>query len=195
MNTDASKKALQMMYDWVYKYHIAPPPAGFSEWDAFVANKVAILPNGTWFRNFLVEQHPDIHWAVWPAVQWGDKPAAWMNGHIMFTATTESGDKLKAVQRYMEWVSNHGVDWAASGMVPARQSQVKALDLKTYPSNITIGNSLVKIGQYDPANSNELELITTLDIELSAMLANQETPAQAADNLQKRMQAAIDQGN
>lgn len=191
VNSEAGITALQQSVDLVYKYHVSAPPAGFDSWQSFSGGTVAVLPTGTWFRNFAVDQ-TDIDWAAWPNVQFGSEPAAWFGAHTFMVPVNAEGEKLEAVRTLIEWVSNHQVDWAASGQVPARISAQEALDAETYPSNIVLGQSFGEYGILDIQSTAVQELYAALDPELDAALNNLKTPEQALNDAAARMQAILD---
>jgi len=191
VNSKAGVAALQQLQDLVYKYHVSPPEAGFDTWAAFGAGSVAVLPTGSWFRNFAADQK-DIDSAAWPQFQFGDKPATWFGAHTWMVPATEDGEKLKAVQTLIQWVSENQKGWAASGQVPARLSVQKSLDPKDYPSNILLGQGFSKYGVLDYQSVAIQEMYAALDPELSAALNNQKTAQQALDDAAARMQQVLD---
>jgi len=194
INSEAGVDALQKMYDLIYTYHVAPPPAGFDSWQGFSTGAVAALPTGTWFRNFAEEQ-TDINSAVWSVWPVGKERATWFGAHVFMVPATASGEKLEAAKKLIEWVADHQVDWAASGQVPARISAQAALDADTYPSNIYLGADFQKFGHMEVVSPVLLELQSAIDPELSAALNGQKTPKQALDDAAARMQLVLDRAN
>jgi multiple sugar transport system substrate-binding protein len=192
INNEAGVQALQTIMDWIYTYHIAAPESNVAGWDAFVDGRIGMIANGTWFRNFLVENNPDVNWQVWPAIQWGPEVATTMDAHVLFMPSTLEGERLEATQRFVTWISDHGVDWAASGMVPARQSQVAELDEENYPSNIIIGNSIVEAGQAPPQSEYFLEIQDAWEPEVNAALNGQKTAEEALNTAAQLIQETLD---
>lgn len=191
VNSEAGVKALQQFVDLVYKYNVSPPEAGFDTWQGFSAGAVAVLPTGSWFRNFAVDQ-TDIDGAAWPNFQFGENPATWFGIHNWMLPVGLEGEKLAAVERLIRWVSDNQVAWAASGQVPARLSAQAALDPENYPSNIILGESFSAYGVLDIQNVAVQEMYAALDPELSAALNNQKSAQQALDDAAARMQQVLD---
>lgn len=191
LNSPEGVAALQQLIDLVYTYHVSPPAAGFDTWAGFAAGNVAVIPTGTWFRNFAVLQ-TDIDWAAWPQYQFGDQKATWFGMHTFMVPATLEGEKLDAVETLLQWVSDHQVDWAASGQVPARLSAQAALDAETYPTNILLGQTFTEYGYLEPQSVAMLELRAAIEPELSAALNGQKTAQQALDDAAARMQQALD---
>lgn len=192
VNSEAGMKALQQTYDLVYKYHVSPPPAGFDTWQGFGAGTVAVLPTGTWYRNQSLLQ-TDINSMAWPNWQWGPNKATWFGIHtFMVPAGLEDPVKLDAVLRMIRWVSEHQVDWAASGQVPARLSAQAALDPENYPSNILLGKTFSEYGIQDPRTTVTQELLSLLDAGLQEALNNIKPLDQALNDAAALMQEALD---
>jgi ABC-type glycerol-3-phosphate transport system substrate-binding protein len=191
VNSEAGVTALQQEIDLVYKYHVSPPSAGFDTWQGFGAGTLAVLPTGTWFRNQAL-LFTDIKSTSWPNWQFGPNKATWFGAHTFMISANEEGEKLDAVLKMIQWVSEHQVDWAASGQVPARLSAQAALDPANYPSNIQLGQSFGEYGIQDPQTTVTQELLTYLDAELSNALNGIKDAKTSLDDAAKRMQEALD---
>lgn len=191
VNSEAGITALQKEIDLVYKYHVSPPSAGFDTWQGFGAGTVAVLPTGTWYRNQSLLQ-TDINSMAWPNWQFGPQKATWFGAHTFMIPADLKGEKLDAVLKMIQWVSEHQVDWAASGQVPARLSAQAALDPVNYPSNILLGQNFAEYGVQDPQTTVTQELLTYLDAELSNALNGIKDAKTALDDAAERMQEALD---
>jgi ABC-type glycerol-3-phosphate transport system substrate-binding protein len=191
VNSEAGIAALQQTYDLIYTHHVSAPPAGFDSWQSFAGGTVAVLPTGTWFRNFATDS-AEFNWAAWPNVQFGPEPAAWFGAHTWMVPLNLEGEKLDAVQTLIQWVSENQVAWAASGQVPARISAQAALDPVNYPTNIILGQSFTDYGILDYPSTAIQEMYAALDPELDAALNNLKTPEQALNDAAERMQQVLD---
>lgn len=194
VNSEAGVKALQQWVDLALKYHVAATPGGYPTWNAFAAGTVAIIPTGTWFRNY-AETLTDIDSSAWPTVTFGDTKAAYMGIHTWMVPGSLEGEKLTAVQTLIQWMSDNQVQWAASGQVPARLSAQAALDPVNYPSNILLGKSLAEYGILDWSTTAMTDMFAAIDPELSAALNGQKTAKQALDDAAARMQQALDRAS
>jgi ABC-type glycerol-3-phosphate transport system substrate-binding protein len=191
INSEEGKAALQQMYDLIYKYHVAPAPAGFDSWQSWAGGTVAIVPTGTWFRNF-AEDQTDIQGQALPNFQFGAQPATWFGAHVFMIPASLEGEKLAAVEKMIKWVTDNQIMWAASGQVPARVSVQEELDPENYASNIVIGKTFQEYGHMEIRNKAILELQTAIDPELSAALNNEKTIDQALADAAERMQQVLD---
>lgn len=195
INSDAGHSALQFMVDMIQKYHIAPDPSKMNGPNAFLAGIVAMMPSGTWARGPLVDLHPEISWVAWPMIQVGPKPATWMDGHVLFISPTLEGDKLKAAETFVVWMSNNNALWAPSGHVPARISAQAVLDPQKYSSNVVFGKGFQTSGVFEPALPNVIEIQNAYAPEVSAALNGQKTVDQALNDANARIQQILDRGN
>jgi ABC-type glycerol-3-phosphate transport system substrate-binding protein len=191
VNSDAGVNALQQWVDLVSKYHVAAAPGGYNSWTAFAAGGLAIVPTGTWFRNYAATL-TDIDSAAWPTVTFGETKATYMGIHTFMLPVNTQGEKLAAAQTLIQWMSEHQVEWAASGQVPARLSVQAALDPVNYPSNIIIGKTMAEYGILDWPTTAMTDMFTAIDPELSAALNGQKSAKQALDDAASRMQQALD---
>jgi ABC-type glycerol-3-phosphate transport system substrate-binding protein len=191
VNSAAGITALQKQVDLVYKYHVSAPQSGFDSWQAFGAGALAVLPTGTWYRNQSLLQ-TDINSTAWPNWQFGPHKATWFGAHTFMVPASLKGEKLAAVEKMIQWVSNHEIDWAASGQVPARLSVQAQLDPVNYYSNILLGKTFTEYGVIDPKTPAYQEMQAYMLQELSAALNGMKTPEQALNDMAKLMQEALD---
>jgi ABC-type glycerol-3-phosphate transport system substrate-binding protein len=191
VNSEAGITALQQTYDLVYRYHVSPPPAGFDTWQSFAGGTLAVIPTGTWFRNFAASS-ADFEWRAWPQVQFGPQPATWFGAHTFMVPAMLEGEKLEAVETLIRWISENQVTWASSGQVPARLSAQAALDPINYPSNILLGSTFSAYGILDYPSVAIQEMYAALDPELDAALNNLKTVEQALNDAADRMQQVLD---
>lgn len=191
VNSDAGIAALQQTVDLVYEHNVSPPPAGFDTWQGFASGSVAIIPTGTWFRNFAVDQ-TDINGMAWPQVQFGEQPATWFGIHAFMVPAISTPEKAEAVQTLLQWISANQGTWAGSGQVPALLSVQASLDAVNYPSNILLGQTFTEYGILDYTSTVTQEMYAALDPELDAALNNLKSVEDALNDAAERMQQVLD---
>lgn len=191
VNSPESVQALQDLVDLIYTYHVSAPQAGFDAWQSWAGGSVALVPTGTWFRNF-AEDQTDISGAAWPQWNLGPENATWFGAHTFMVPASLEGEKLAAVERMIQWVSENQVAWAASGQVPARLSAQAELDPENYPSNILLGQTFAEYGVMEPQHTALLEIQAAIDPELTAAMNGQKSAQQALDDANARVQAILD---
>ncbi|MDX2163427.1 MAG: ABC transporter substrate-binding protein [bacterium] len=191
IDTEAGRAALQAMYDLIYTHRVAPPPAGFDNWQSFAAGRIGIMPEGSWFRNFATIDNPQLNWTPWPMVPLGEEPAVWMSSHLFAVPVTTTGAQLEAVRRFVTWLSDNNIAWADSGQIPARLDAQAALAPETYPSNIQFAEAFNAHGVYDYPALGWPEMVARLDAELDAVLNGQKSVEQGLADAQQQMQEIL----
>ncbi|HEV7961994.1 MAG TPA: ABC transporter substrate-binding protein, partial [Actinoplanes sp.] len=90
---------------------------------ALKSGKNAFNVNGIWQINDL-KKSADLQWGVAPVPQIGGKKAVWANSHNFTIVQQRHADTNKAggAKVFINWLSQHSLDWAAGGQVPARKS-------------------------------------------------------------------------
>ena len=152
-----------------------------------------MIPEGTWFRNFLVLDNPEINWTPWGLPQWGsEQPAAWVSSHVIYMPSSLSGEKLEAAKRLIAYLSDQGLYWAQSGQVPARVSQQAELNPETYPSNIVIGQAFQDYGVPELPSAYSIELVQAFEPEIDAALNGLKSIDEALDDANDRIQSVLD---
>ncbi|MGA4670089.1 ABC transporter substrate-binding protein [Propionibacteriaceae bacterium Y1923] len=79
--------------------------------------------NGIWSLNTLAEK-TDLQWGVSRLPNIGGKNAAWAGSHqfVLPTQKTPDANKDQASRVFLNWISQHSLEWAKGGQVPARNS-------------------------------------------------------------------------
>ncbi|MFL5715818.1 MAG: twin-arginine translocation signal domain-containing protein [Chloroflexota bacterium] len=66
----------------------------------------------------------------------------WSGSHHMGITTTEmSADEKLGAQYFIAWISEHSLEWAKAGQIPARQSVVNSAEFKALPAVSAIAAS------------------------------------------------------
>ncbi len=103
-----------------------------SEIAAFKQGKNGMVMSGVWETNGYVDALKD-------KLGGGPIPkifgaGVWSDSHNLGITTTKmSDDELQAARYFIAWISEHSVDWAKAGQIPARQSVVNSDAFKQLP--------------------------------------------------------------
>lgn len=192
LDTPEAHKTLQFWYDLIYKYHVSPKPAGYDGWQSFANGKLAILPEGCWMYNFLVDNK--VPFGVWEYPQLGEKrPAVWTSGHVMYMPATESGANLAATKRLINYIAQNTAQWATAGMPPANLKVRASLKAAEVPIAVTYGASFKRQGQFDVGDVAISEIIDKgYAPELDSALNGLKTVDQALKDANKAVQDILD---
>ena len=121
LNEPKNVEALQWAADLILKDKLVPAPQDFDSWIGFRQGKVAIVFEGIYMLPDLVKQK-DLDYGAAPLPVLFDHPAAWANSHNLCLRADLSGDELAAGERFIKYLSDNSLDWAAGGQVPVRKS-------------------------------------------------------------------------
>jgi multiple sugar transport system substrate-binding protein len=103
-----------------------------SEIAAFKQGKNGMVMSGIWETNGYIDALKD-KLGAGPVPQIFGK-GVWSGSHNMGITTAQmSDDELKGAQYFIAWISEHSLDWAKAGQIPARQSVVNSAEFKALP--------------------------------------------------------------
>jgi multiple sugar transport system substrate-binding protein len=128
---DPGVKALTWFQDLVTKGYSASKIAQDADLIALENGKTAFNWNGIWTINTLNEKS-GLKWGVAPLPNIGGQKAAWANSHqfVLPTSRTPDQNKQVAARVFLNWISEHSLDWAKGGQVPARNSVRESPEFK-----------------------------------------------------------------
>jgi multiple sugar transport system substrate-binding protein len=112
-------EALQFCVDLIRKYKVAPPPENFDAWIGFRQGRVGMAFEGIYMLADLQKQK-DLDFGGAPVPTIGPHPAVWTGSHNLCLRSDLKGKQLSAAWRFVKFLSDHSVDWAAGGQIPAR---------------------------------------------------------------------------
>jgi multiple sugar transport system substrate-binding protein len=123
-NSDAGVTALTWMVDQIKKGYSPKNVALDTQYNAFKIGKNAITWDGIWQINDLKTTAPKLKWGIDFLPQIGSEAAVWANGHNFVLMSQRSADdnKMQAAKVFIDYISKQSIEWARSGMIPARNS-------------------------------------------------------------------------
>jgi len=122
-NSDAGVEALSWMVSLVKDGYSPKNVAQDAEYTAFQNGKNALHWNGIW-NIALFSELDDLNWGVAPLPEIGSQRGAWSNTHqfVMMTQQDPNPNKQAASKFFINWMSEHSLEWAKSAKIPARKS-------------------------------------------------------------------------
>jgi multiple sugar transport system substrate-binding protein len=120
-NSNEGIEALQLLYDFIYKYKIAPIDLyPYEEMTLFKNSKAAFYINGTWVLSEL-ENQQNLNFETAPLPVFGKYSAVWANSHnfVLFKNGNESEKKREEIKKFISYVLNNSLEWAKAGQIPA----------------------------------------------------------------------------
>jgi multiple sugar transport system substrate-binding protein len=121
--TFASSRNVEAL-DWIaglIREGLVPSPQDFDAWIGFRQGRVGIVFEGVYMLPDLVKQ-TDLDWAAAPVPLLGAQRAAWADSHSLVLRKDLDAAHLAAAKKFIKYLSDHSLDWAAGGQVPVRKS-------------------------------------------------------------------------
>jgi multiple sugar transport system substrate-binding protein len=181
INSPQNVEALQWCADLVLKEHLAPAPQDFDAWVGFLQGKVGIAFEGIYTLPDLRKQDGKLDYAAAPVPQLFKQPAAWANSHSLCFRADLSGPELEAAKRFVKFLSDHTLDWAAAGQVPVRKS-LRASERFQHMNEQREFAKEIPYAAYFPAVPFNFEYLTEYEYAIEKALRESETPQQALDS-------------
>lgn len=190
-NNEGSQAAVQFWVDAIYKEHIAPSPAGFNVSEAWVNNKVAMWPSGSWMFNF--HQQQKVRVALWPYPHVGpERGSTQMWSHTLAAPKNITPDTLEAVKKLIQYLSDHSSTWTEkAGMPCARISKREGLAEKVWTLPV-FEAQFKKEGVMEFGSPKFNEILGAAEPAWGSALSQEKTVKEALDTGAALIQKALD---
>ncbi|MFI5488094.1 ABC transporter substrate-binding protein [Micromonospora echinaurantiaca] len=181
-NSDQAVEACTWLVDLIKQGHSPANVGQDADYLAFKSGKNAFNWNGIWQINDL-KKSPEIQWGVAPLPQIGSKPAAWANSHNFTIVKQRANDanKVSAAKVFINWLSQHSLDWAKGGQVPARKTVRDSAEFKALTEVNALAPEL-EYAAFPPAAPGLGEVMTTFYNSFNEAALGKKSPKQALDD-------------
>ncbi|NRQ30281.1 ABC transporter substrate-binding protein [Nonomuraea sp. NN258] len=135
--------------------------------------------NGIWCINTL-NGIDGLEWGVAPLPQIGSKPAAWAGSHqfVVFKQRAADQNKLTAAKVFINWISNHSLEWAKAGQVPARKSIRDGAEFQALKEQAAIGAQIDDL-YFPPSVAGIGDATAAIDQAINAAILLKKSPKDA----------------
>lgn len=181
-NSDPAVEACTWLVNMI-KQGYSPSNVGQdADYLALKSGKNAFNWNGIWQINDLAKS-TDVQWGVAPLPKIGSQPAAWANSHNFTIVKQRSADanKIAGAKVFINWLSQHSLDWAKGGQVPARKAVRESAEFKALPQISALAPEL-EYAAFPPAVPGLGEVLTTFYTAFSEAALGKKSPKQALDD-------------
>lgn len=122
-NSEPAVEAVSWLTKLIADGHSPANVGQDADYLALKSGKNAFNVNGIWQVNDL-KKSPEVQWGVAAVPQIGAKKAVWANSHNFTIVQQKAADanKVAGAKVFINWLSQHSLDWAAGGQVPARNA-------------------------------------------------------------------------
>ena len=181
-NSDEAVTAVTWLTSMIGAGHSPANVGQDADYLAFKAGKNAFNWNGIWQINDL-KKSTDVQWGVAPLPQIGSTKGAWANSHN-FTITQQrktDNNKIAAAKVFINWLSQHSLDWAAGGQVPARKAVREDAGFKALTEVASLAPEL-DFAKFPPAAPGISDVIGLFYKGFNEAVLGKKAPKQALDD-------------
>ncbi|HUQ22577.1 MAG TPA: ABC transporter substrate-binding protein [Gaiellaceae bacterium] len=180
-NSDAGVEALTWQRKLVDDGYSPPNVANDADYIAFKNEKNSFHWDGIWQTQDLAKT--SLPWAVAPLPQIGSQKAAWAGSHnlVIMRQKTQNEDKLQASKVFLNWISEHSIDWAKGGQVPARNSVRNSAEFKQL-KNQSILAEQIDVVHFPPALPGIADAQAEMEAAVNRAILGKQSPKEALDS-------------
>ena len=178
-NAEPGIKALTWFADLVKNGHSPKNVAQDADAIALQNGKSAFNWNGIWNINTLREKK-GLQWGVAPLPNIGGTKAAWAGSHqfCLPKLKTPDANKSSAARVFLNYVSQHSLDWAKGGQVPARRQIRESADFKALPEQAALASQVDDL-HFPPSVPGIGDAIAELEKAINEAVLLKKEPAKA----------------
>ena len=175
---------------------LVPSPENMDAWIGFRQGRVAMVFEGIYMVGDLQRQK-DLDYCGAPVPLFGTKPAVWADSHNLCMKQGLDERHANATWRFIQFLSNNGLDWAVGGQVPTRVSQLTAPRFSQMSVQAQFAKQ-IDIVKYHPKIPFIFEYLTEFTLAVEKIMRGRESVfdalKKAEDNINKIMDRQRQQG-
>jgi multiple sugar transport system substrate-binding protein len=189
LNSPEAVEATTQMRDLIDKEHVAPSPEGIDAWRGFRQGRVAMAMEGIYMLADL-QNTAGLDYGGAPIPQFGPVRVTWAGSHVLCFPATGSGPRAQAAWRLARYLSDHSLDWADGGQIPARLSLLNTARFNAMRIQSAFAKQLPYV-RYEPPSTKATEITPFIDDAIEASLLGLEPPKQALDEAASRIDRVL----
>ena len=189
LDSKPNLKALEFLAG-IAKNKQAPPADNGLGWFGFRTKRVAMVWDGVFMLGDLTRLN-DFEYLGAPIPQIGDKPGTLANSHVLCVNKTVSEIEREASGRFLKYLSDHSLEWASAGQVPARKSVRENPEFAKMPVQFAFSKQIPTM-MYPPRTPVIFEFMLELDRAVERVVRGQIGPKEALAEANKNAQTVID---
>jgi multiple sugar transport system substrate-binding protein len=190
-NSDAGVQALTWMASLVSDGHSPRDVGQDADIVALRNNKNAFNWNGIWQINEL-KAVSGLEWGVAPLPQIGSRKAAWAGSHqfVIVQQRKPEQNKTDASKVFINWFSQHSLDWAKGGQIPARTPVRQESGFTALTDVNTLARQLDYL-HFPPTIPGIGDAIATMETAVNEAVLLKKPPKQALDDAAARAEKVL----
>ncbi len=189
LNSPAAIAATEQMRGLIVREHVAPSPEGIDAWRGFRQGRAAMALEGIYMLGDL-KKSEGLDYAGAPVPQFGPVRVTWAGSHILCLPASGAGPRASAAWRLARYLSDHSLDWAAGGQIPARISLLNSARFRSMPVQSAFARQLSYV-RYEPPSARATEIAPFIDDAIESALLGIQTPKEALDEAASRINRVL----
>lgn len=189
MNSPENVAALRFCVDLIRRDHLVPPPENVDPWIGFRQGRAAMVFEGIYMLSDLKKQ-TDLDFGGAPVPELGARKAVWAGSHVLCLRADLPAETRNAAWRFVQFLSDNSLDWAAGGQVPARRSLRNTARFRAMTVQYQFARQ-IPYAVYMPEVPYTFELQTEFGDAVERALRGVQTPQQALDQGAANVDRAI----
>lgn len=189
LNAPPAVEAMQYCADLIFKEKLVAPAETTDQWIGFRQGNVAMCWHGIFMLPDLLNQ-PDLEWSAAPVPTLFKQPASWADSHNLCLRADLSGRELEAGKRFIHYISEHSLDWAAGGQIPVRRSLRNSPRFAKMYAQSEFAKQ-IPYAAYMPSVPYVLEYQSEFDVAIETVLRGSESAQSAFDTAATNIRAII----
>ena len=189
LDSEPNLKALEFLAG-IAKNKQAPPADNGLGWFGFRTKRVAMVWDGVFMLGDLTRLN-DFEYLGAPIPQIGDRPGTLANSHVLCVNNSVSEIEREASGRFLKYLSDHSLEWASAGQVPARKSVRANSEFAKMPVQFAFSKQIPTM-MYPPRTPVIFEFMLELDRAVERVVRGQIGPKEALADANKNAQTVID---
>jgi multiple sugar transport system substrate-binding protein len=191
-NSQEGVDALTWMTDLVNDGFSPKNVAQDADYIAFKNGKTTFHWDGIWQTQDL--KKTKLNWGVAPLPQIGSEKAAWAGSHnlVITRQAAKDENKLDAAKVFINWISEHSLDWAKGGQVPARNSVRESAEFEALEHQPIFAQQLDYV-HFPPAVPGIGDAQAEMEQAVNRAVLGKESPQEALDKAASRANKLLEQ--
>lgn len=168
---------------------LVPSPENIDSWIGFRQGRIGMVFEGIYMLADLQKQK-DLEFAGAPVPQVGTTTAVWADSHNLCLKSGLSEEKQKAAWRFMRFLSENSVAWAAGGQIPTRPSLRATPEFQAMSVQSAFARQ-VPFVRYHPQIPFIFEYLTEYNLAVEKILRGKAAPEDAFAAAEKRVNEVL----
>jgi multiple sugar transport system substrate-binding protein len=189
MSSPEAIAATEQMRRIIDRERVAPVPEGVDAWLGFRQGRVAMAMEGIYMLADL-QKTKGLEYGAAPVPQFGPVKASWAGSHLLCIPSTSSRAKTEAAWKLIRYLSEHSLEWAEGGQVPARLSLLRSEAFKKMDAQAAVAEQLSYV-HYEPFSTRATEITPFIDSAVNSALLGYQTPGEALEEANARISRVL----